>query len=346
MTKRITLKDVAKQAGVSYQTVSKVLRGQGNVTAETATRIQTAVQELGYRPNVRARNLRVQHSHLIAYSWPPEPPDVYNPILEKFLQSIIEATEALGHHILAFSWQQKSDLAVEGYRDLIQSGQIDGLILSSVEFNDSRVAYLMDLNFPFVAFGRSNPEWDFPYVDIDGSDGIQQVTNHLLQQGHRRIAILAWPETSRTGEDRLHGYYEAMRQANVNIEPEWVIRGENTTSVGYKMAEQLLQLTPAKRPTALICLSDTMAIGAMNAAQNIGFVVGQDIAITGFDDVPLIQYMRPPLTTVRQPIWEVGQRIIELLFQAMAGEISLERHILLKPKLIIRQSTEGTVTNE
>ena len=201
----------------------------------------------------------------------------------------------------------------------------------------------MDLNFPFVAFGRAHPEWDFAYVDIDGSDGIQQVARHLLQQGHQRIAILAWPETSRTGEDRLRGYYEALRPANVSIEPEWVIRGENTIPAGYKMAEQLLQITPAKRPTALICLSDTMAIGAMNAAQNMGFIVGQDVAISGFDDVPLIQYMRPPLTTVRQPIWEVGQRIIELLFQAMAGESSLERHNLLKPKLIIRQSTEGMV---
>ena len=145
MKDRVTLKDVATQAGVSYQTVSKVLNGQGNVSADTKARIQAVVEELGYRPNIRARNLRVQRSHLIGYSWQPEPPDLYNPILEKFLQSIIEVAERQDHHILTFAWQQKAD-QLEEYRSLIQSGRVDGLILSSIDFDDPRVTYLMELN--------------------------------------------------------------------------------------------------------------------------------------------------------------------------------------------------------
>ena len=344
MKYRVTLKDVAKQAGVSYQTVSKVLKGQGNVSADTKDRIQAAVQELNYRPNIRARNLRVQRSHLIGYSWQPEPPDLYNPILEKFLQSIIEVAERQDHHILTFAWQQKPD-QLEEYRNLIQSGRVDGLILSSIDFDDPRIAYLMGLNFPFVAFGRANPEWDFAYIDIDGEVGLRQMTEHLLALNHRRIAVLAWLESSRTGEDRLQGYYQAMQQAGIPLKEGWIERGENIVSAGYDGARRLLQRPPAERPTALIGMSDTLAIGAMNAAHDLGLTVGRDVSISGFDDTPLSQYLQPPLTTVRQPIWEVGQRSIELLFRIMEGRRPVEHQILLPPRLIIRQST-GEVINQ
>lgn len=343
MENRVTLKDVARQAGVSYQTVSKVLKGQGNVSADTKARIQAVVQELGYHPNIRARNLRMQRNHLIGYSWQPEPPDLYNPILEKFLQSIIEIAERQDHHILTFAWQQKTD-QLEEYRNLIQTGRVDGLILSSIDFNDPRVTYLMELDFPFVAFGRANPEWDFAYIDVDGEAGLRQMTEHLLALGHRRIAVLAWLESSRTGEDRLQGYHQAMQQAGILLKEGWIKRGENIVSAGYNGAKCLLQLPPSERPTALIGMSDTLAIGAMNAAHDLGLTVGRDVSISGFDDSPLSQYLQPPLTTVRQPIWEIGQRSIELLFQIMEGHTPAAHQILLPPKLIIRQSTGETIS--
>jgi len=341
--KRVTLKDVAEQTGVSYQTVSKVLKGQGNVSADTKARIQAVVRELGYSPNIRARNLRVQHSHLIGYSWQPEPPDLYNPILEKFLRSIIEVAERQDHHILTFAWQQKHN-QLETCRNLIQSGRVDGLILSSIDFDDPRVAYLMEHNYPFVAFGRANPEWDFAYIDVDGGMALRQMTEHLLTLGHQRIAVLAWLESSRTGEDRLQGYYQAMQQAGIPIQEGWIERCENIVSAGYDGARRLLQRPLAERPTALIGMSDTLAIGAMNAAHNLGLTAGRDVSISGFDDIPLSQYLQPPLTTIRQPIWEVGQRSIELLFQIMAGHAPAEQQILLPAKLIIRQSTGEAIT--
>lgn len=337
MKKRVTLKEVAREAGVSYQTVSKVLKGQGSVSPETEARIHAVVHRLGYRPNVRARDLRVQRSHLLGYSWQPEPPDVYNPILEKFLQSLIEAAEDRNHHILTFAWQQGSD-RLEEYRNLILSARIDGLILSSVDFDDARVAYLMDSNFPFVAFGRANPDWDFAYVDVDGGEGIRQVTEHLLGLGHRRIGVLAWPASSRTGEDRLKGYHGAMQAAGLSPDPAWIVRGENTVAAGAEMAHRLLA-APGPRPTALICMSDTLAVGAINAARTLGLTVGRDVSVTGFDDTPLIQYVHRPLTTVRQPIWEAGQRIIAMLFDILDGNMPAEHQILLPPRLIIRQST-------
>ncbi len=338
MKKQVTLKDVAKQAGVSYQTVSKVLKGRGTVSPDTKDRIQAIVQELGYQPNIRARNLRMQRSNLIGYSWQPEPPDLYNPILEKFLQSIITVAEQKDYHILTFAWQQKNS-QIEECRNLIQSGRIDGLMLSSIDFDDPRVAYLMALDFPFIAFGRANPEWDFAYIDVDGGAGFRQMTEHLLALGHQRIAVLSWPESSRTGEDRLEGYYQAMQQANIPLEDGRIGRGKNTVSVGYDGAKRFLQQPATDRPTALACMSDTLAIGAMNAARDLGLTIGKDISISGFDDTPLSQYLQPSLTTVRQPIWEAGQRGVELLFQVMDGHTPIGNQILLPPKLIIRQST-------
>ncbi|MCD4802832.1 MAG: substrate-binding domain-containing protein, partial [Anaerolineales bacterium] len=198
---------------------------------------------------------------------------------------------------------------------------------------------------PFVTFGRANPEWDFAYIDVDGELGLYQMTEHLLALGHRRIAVLAWLESSRTGEDRLRGYYQAMQKAGIPFKEGWIDRGENIVSSGYDGARRLLQSPSAERPTALIGMSDTLAIGAMNAAHDLGLTVGRDVSISGFDDTPLSQYLQPPLTTIRQPIWEVGQRSVELLFQIMEGREPTERQILLPPKLIIRQST-GEVSNQ
>ncbi len=165
------------------------------------------------------------------------------------------------------------------------------------------------------------------------------MTEHLLELGHQRIAALSWPESSRTGEDRLQGYYQAMQEAGIPLKEGWIGRGINTVSAGYEEARRLLQQAPANRPTALVCMSDTLAIGAMNAARDLNLVIGQDISIAGFDDTPLSQYLQPSLTTVRQPIWEVGQRGMELLFQIIEGNVPSEKQILLPPKLIIRQST-------
>lgn len=345
MDKRITLKDVAQKAEVSYQTVSKVLNGQGTVTPETETRIKEIAQQLGYRPNVRARNLREQRSRLIGYLWDPTPPDIYNPILEKFLQSTIESAETEDYHLLTYAWQ-KSAFKLEDYENLIKTGRIDGLIISSVDFNDERVFRLMELNFPFVAFGKTNPDWDFAYVDVNGENGIYQVARHLLDLGHQRLGALGWPEHSRPGEERLRGYYSALQKNDIPIDPARVMRCEDRVAEAYRMTNQLLALPADRRPTALICMSDTLAIGAMNAVRDLGLIIGSDIAVSGFDDYPMTQYLQPSLTTVRQPIWEVGQKIIELLLQLINGKRPDPYQIVLEPQLIIRQSTGGMYSND
>lgn len=337
---RATLKEVANSAGVSYQTVSKVINHQVQVSKETEGRIWLAVQTLGYKPNYTARSLRSQRSYTIGYTWAPSPPDQANPILDQFLQSMFKAAEEQGYYLLCFPFHADPYKQLDTYEELIDTGRVDGFILSSVEYLDPRIIFLQEKNFPFVAFGRSSPELVFPWIDVDGAAGIGMVVNHLLEQGHRRIGALAWPQTSRVGNNRMEGYFNALEGADITPDPSWIRRGEGRFAFGYKATLDLLDLPEEKRPTAIIALNDPMAIGAMQAAHDKGIKVGSEVAIAGFDDAPMVQYLNPPMTSVRQPVWEVGQKIIPMLLSILeTGDPPTSPTILIPPQLIVRAST-------
>lgn len=339
----VTLKQVASSAGVSYQTVSKVLNRQIQVSKETEDRIWHAAQTLGYRPSFVARSLRTQRAFTIGYSWPPSSPDQENIILDQFLQSMFLAAEERGYYLLCFPYHADIKKHLSSYHELIETRRVDGFILSSVEYDDPRVQLLMERNFPFVAFGRSNPDLVFPWIDVDGGQGIRQSMLHLLEQGHRKVAALAWPSDSRVGNNRMEGYFWALHEAGITPEPEWIKRGSGIFEFGYKATLELLDLPVDCRPTAIIALNDMMALGACQAIKDRSCVVGKDVAVTGFDDAPLVQYTNPPLTTLRQPITEIGQRIIGMLMEYInTGNIPNNPNILVAPQLIIRSSTTSS----
>lgn len=340
MARKVTLKQVAAHAGVSYQTVSKVINRQVRISKEKEERIWNSVRELGYRPNLIARSLRAQRSYMIGYSWEPLPVDQPNNILDQFAQSMATAAESAGYHMLAFPHHQ-GDRWVSGYRELIDTNRVDGFVLYSVEYDDPRVQFLKEQNFPFVAFGRSKPGWDFPFVDIDGRAGMRQVIDHLAQQGHRRIAVLAWPEDSRVGQNRMDGICERMGELGIPLRPEWVAHGEGVFQFGYQAVAGWLERPPREWPTAVVAFNDLMALGAIRAAQDKGVQVGRELAVTGFDNMPLTQYFNPSLTTVCQPIWEVGQRVMSLLLDLLEKKPQVQTSILIEPTLIVRESSSG-----
>lgn len=339
MVKRVTLKQVAARANVSYQTVSKVINGKGGVSSATEERIWHAVHELGYSPHHMARSLRSRRTLTIGYSWPPSTPDQPNPILDQFLQSMLLAAERQGYYLLSFPHFSNQYDQIEAYRKLIDSNRVDGFVISAVEYDDRRVAFLIDRDSPFVAFGRSNHDWDFPYVDVDGALGLQMATEHLLEQDHRRIAILAWPERSRSGDDRLHGYLLALEKAGIEPHPNWITRGEGCFEFGFETTMKWLQSPNEQRPTAIVALNDSMAIGGMQAAKELGIRIGPELGIVGFDDTPFIRYLSPPLSSLRQPVWEAGHHVIEMLVAILENKPIERRRILLSPELVIRESS-------
>ena len=161
--------------------------------------------------------------------------------------------------------------------------------------------------------------------------------------GHRRISLVAWPEASLTGQYRYRGYGAALHAAGISPDQAWVVRSEHTDASSRQAMHMLLNLPPDRCPTAVVALSDMMAIGGINAIYEAGLQPGRDVAVIGFDDVPTAQYLRPPLTTLRQPIAEVGERVVNMLLQLIRGEELAEREVLLPPTLIVRDSSGGMV---
>jgi DNA-binding LacI/PurR family transcriptional regulator len=334
-----TIRDVARLAKVSPATVSHVLNNTAPSSEETRQRVLAAVAKLGYHPSVLARGLQAGRSHMLGYSWVPMPPDNFTPILDRFLQSMAEAAARCNYHILAFPAPNPHE-EIEVYRRMVASGRVDGFILSATNLDDARIQYLLDQDFPFVAFGRANPEWDFPCVDVDGTAGLRMAVEHLVALGHRRISCLAWPEGSLTGQYRLQGYYDGLAAAGLPVERRWVCRLENDYTQAYACASEHLALPPAQRPTAVVCMTDLMALGVLNAAADAGVQVGRDLAVTGFDDSVMARYVRPPLTSLRQPIAAIGERVVQLLLAVVNKETPVERHVVLAPELIVRESTQ------
>lgn len=334
----VTIRDVAREAGVSIATVSYVLNDSKAVGAATRERVLRAAHRLGYRANIIARNLQASETRLLGYTWRPTPPDQFNPILDRFLHATAEAAARHGYRILTFPTSTiDEELAV--YGEMIRIGQVDGFILSNTDLADRRIQDLLKTGFPFAAFGRSDPDLSFPWVDIDGMAGVRMATDHLIQQGHRRIACLAWPEQSLTGRYRLEGYLQAMRQVDLPVDPAWICRTENRHDDCYACTRRLLGLPAQRRPSAIVAMSDLMAMGVINAGWDAGLQVGQDLATTGFDDAPIARFLRPSLTSLYQPLDQVGELLITMLVELIEERQPAKEGVLLQPELVVREST-------
>jgi DNA-binding LacI/PurR family transcriptional regulator len=338
--KNVTIRDVARRAGVSIATVSYTFNQRESISPETKTRVFAAARELGYRPNVLARSLRRRESRTLGYSWHPLPKDHWHPVLDRFIYAMAAAAEARGYHILTFTGGTEENVW-QAYEELMLSQRVDGFILSDTNEDDVRIRCLLERGFPFVAFGRANAAWDFPYVDVDGEAGTCEAVQHLMELGHRRIALIAWPEGSLTGRYRYQGYRRAFEEAGLRPEPTWVMRCENTERAAQAITRQSLERQEVAPPTAIVAMSDLMALGVMRALYQMGLRPGADVAVVGYDDIPTAQYMHPPLSSVRQPIAEVGERIVDMLLHVIQDDPLRERHVLLKPELIVRASSGG-----
>jgi DNA-binding LacI/PurR family transcriptional regulator len=347
MPKRITLKEVAARASVIYQTVSKVISQKVHVSEATEQRIWDAVRELNYTPSYTARSLRSHRSMTIGYSWRPSPPDQTNPILDEFLQSMFRAAENHGYYLLCFPYHDELQKQLAIYRELINTGRVDAFVISTLNYNEPCVSYLVEHKFPFVGFGHLDDPDSFPYIDVDGALGLQMAVEHLLDLGHRRIAALAWPSDSRVGNNRMDGYFLALDKAGIKARPEWVERGEGTFDVGFTSTLKLLAIADGLRPTAIVAMNDLMAFGAMTAIQQSGLRPGKDIGVIGFDDSPTARYMDPPLTSIRQPISTIGKNLMERLIGYLdTGTYPDPRCELVAPELVIRESTIGKKTSQ
>ncbi|MGN6302765.1 MAG: LacI family DNA-binding transcriptional regulator [Angustibacter sp.] len=332
---RPTLEDVARHAGVSRQTVSNVLNSPDLVRPETLSRVQQAIDELDYRPNLAARRMRTHRSHLLAMRMEPLRDGINGVVLDRFLHALTEHAQALGYRIMLFTAQDDAG-EIDGYEQLIAAHEIDAFVLSSTHHGDRRTAWLRERGLRFVTFGRPwGDEEAHDWVDVDGAVGTAAATTHLLEQGHRRIGFLGWPQGSGVGDDRRAGWARSLAEHGLTGEsldeavPDAV---EN----GLAAAGRLLD-----RPdpvTAVVCASDSLAVGALGAVHERGLVPGRDVAIVGFDDTVLAQALG--LSSVAQPIDAVARACVRRLVALLDPTPSdTESTALLAPSLVVRASS-------
>lgn len=333
----VTLKDIARELGVSVTTVSRGLAGYSDVAPATRERIEKTAAELGYFPNITAQRLRKQRTDTLGFIMPTFGPRFSDPFFSEFIAGV--GTEAAEHEydLLVSTHAPDSEGEQKAYLRAARGGWVDGLIVVRTRENDARIELLCEKKFPFVAFGRTDCELDFPYVDEDSEAGMRLLVQHFVDLGHKRIGFISPPAGLMFGRYRLLGYYQTMAQKGLDVRPEWVVEGDMTQQGGASLVEKMLDLD--LRLTAIICGNDLMAIGASNRLQQRGLQVGEDIALGGFDDIPLAAYANPPLTTLHQPIYEIGRTTCRMLISILDGNHPDEQHVVLTPSLVIRSSS-------
>lgn len=330
---KVTLKTIAEQAGLSITTVSRALAGYDDVNEDTRLRVIAIAERLGYQPNLTARHLRSKQTYTIGMVIPLTS-YFSDPFFMELLSGVGRKASEYGYDLL-LSAQQPGEEELSAYRRMVGSSRIDGIVVARVGQDDPRISFLVDAHHPFVAFGRSNSA-HYPYIDVDGTAGMFDVVQHLVRLGHSRIALILPPLDLAFANARREGYLQGLRSAHLTPDPAYMAEGDLTQEGGCLAANRLLDLP--QPPTAIAACNDMMAIGAMRAAQDRGLVVGRDIAITGFDDVLEASRVTPALTTVRQPIYAIGQQATEMLIRVIRHEPLDVPHVLLTPQLVVRES--------
>jgi len=335
-----TIRDIARQAGVSIGSVSNYLNNPEMVSEETREAIRHAINELGYHPHAAARSLKSNQTHrigLVPLISPEEnrglePSD--NAFLE-FLAAVNTTAAEQGYGVLLYAATSEAE-ELPIYERLVGERQVDGLILMGTRAVDPRIKFLNERQFPFVSFGRTQNSEEHAYVDVDGAKGIADAVGHLAQLGHERIAYISPPYGLMCAIHRWEGFRSAMAEQNLPVDQGLVVEGGFTEQSGQIAMHLLLDLP--QPPTAVIAANDLCAFGAMRALQMRGLVAGQDLSIVGFDDIRLASHWYPSLTTVSQPLRRIGSIAAQILIDVLAGKV-VENQIILEPQLIVRQST-------
>lgn len=338
-----TLRDVAEKANVSVSTVSRVLNKKNSkipISEATRARVLQAVQEVGYRPNIAARHL-ASHKRfaLIGVILPATVNDVLShPFYMTLMRGIAKDCQESGHAVSIYFADTDDPATIEAVYHHILEIPASGYILTTTYLEDQLLPRLVENNIPFVHIGRKIRP-DLPpttFVDVDNYQGACDAVSHLLEKGHRKIAIISSTRSLNAGKERLRGYEETMKKAGLTPRPEWVVACDYSETAAYEKMNQLLEGDDP--PTAVFTQSDLFAWGAIKAAWARGLRVPEDIGVIGFDDVSEMSQATLPLTTVRQPVFQLGETAAQLLLEKFSGQ-SEAKNIILQPQLIVRDST-------
>ncbi len=334
-----TLEQIATLAGVSRSTVSRVINNHPNVDAETRARVWQVVHEHRFMPNSAARTLASRRSQIIGLIIPQALGDVFTEsYFPALIQGISVACDERDYSLVLAFVTSGSD---RSFQRIVRTGHLDGLIVTSALSEDDLVPRLAQERFPFVLIGRSPHPIHLTSVDCDNVRGASMATQHLARLGYTRIATITGPLSTMAAIDRRDGFLNAIRAAGLELPDGYIQEGDWTELSGQEAIPAFLALP--ERPQAIFVASDGMAIGALKGIRRAGLRIPEEIALVGFDDVPLASAVEPPLTTVRQPIDRLGFTATTLLLEQLkagadGGDMADGQRIVLPTELVIRES--------
>lgn len=338
-----TIYDVAEKAGVSASTVSRVFNNSDRISAATKEKVKQAAIELDYRPNVQARGLRTKQTLLVGLVIP----DIQNPFSATLARGVQDYVTEQGYLSIICSTDGDPDKEINLMREIYQRG-VDGFIITPPYTRQSQkenefIQRLLNDGMPIVFIGNrlDNPDVDF--VTSRAQDGAMKAVNYLAELGHTRIGFIGGHYSQGVAVGRWLGYQEAIIANNLAIRPGYMIEANLSQEGGEEAMMQLLNLP--EPPTAVLCVNDLMAVGALRTCQQQDINVPEQMSIIGFDDIPLARLTRPSLTTVAQPAYELGYKAAELLLNRAQHNDLMPQQTTLQSNLIIRESA-GAVSSE
>ena len=350
MTGHPTLVSLARDLGVSRQTVSNAINAPDRVNAKTLARVRAAIADSGYRPRVAGRQLRTRRSMNLATRLHRTSDGINGAVLDRFLHALTDAAQVHGYRLTLFT--AADDAAeVAAVDELLSTVDIDGFVLTGSHHDDARTEWLLRHDVPFVSFGRpwcvKGDPYDapHPWVDVDGSAGTAEATRMLLDAGHRRIGFLGWPPGSGVGDDRRQGWLRTIRDTDLGAEEldRLSLHITDTVGNGALGGRELL----SQGATAVVCASDSLALGAFAAWRQAGADLTAGPAVVGFDDTPVAAAIG--LSSVRQPIERAAAHAVAVLHHRLSGETATtapEPHLLLASALVSRRTDPFLTSSE
>lgn len=329
-----TIKDVAKIAGVSPSTVSRVITKSEdlNIKEETRQRILNAIKKLNYKPNVIARSLRIKSTYTLGMVIP----DITNSFFSILFKGADKVASEKDFSIILCNTDDNPNKAEKIINSLVQR-QVDGLLLATTNFKNDILNNMNISKYPYVFVNRHLNNDIENYVITDNFLGAILAMEHLISLGHLRIAYVSGPLSIDTALNRLEGYKNSLKRHNLPFDSELVVESEMTEEGGYKAFYELIK--KRVKFTAIFAANDLIALGIMTAAKNVGVKIPEDLSLVGFDDLPVVSKINPALTTIKVPLFEMGYYAADMLIRKIKGEKNYISKIILRPELILREST-------
>jgi LacI family repressor for deo operon, udp, cdd, tsx, nupC, and nupG len=329
-----SIRDVSRFAGVSVATVSRALRNPEKVAEETRARVLAAVRSVDYRPNMMARNFRSRQAFAIVVL----APDIANPFFARVVRGIEQVAQKGGYAVLLGDTQGLPEREAE-YLNLVRSRQADGVIQLSARIDPQALAGLWrDGAAPAIVNACECADTGLcPRIRIDNVAAARAMTEHLIALGHHRIGVVTGPPASPLTRDRLAGHREALQAAGLAYDPALTVAGDFSLQSGLDAVSPLLR--SGQPPTAIFCFNDEMAIGAIRGLKIAGLSTPRDMSVAGFDDIDFARFADPPLTTIAQPMEELGRAAMTVLLQILNGETPACDLTVLPTALVVRDST-------